>query len=557
MEGEITTPQIYSGVTEISDLVGKTEPSIWISRSAFSATSCALRTPRATGDRIRAAAPRSGLKAVRVLAGGPDEICYDRLGCFARGYPWTGTKERPVARVPWSPEKIGTRFLLYTRQNPDNFQEISGTDPQTVAASNFDTNQKSVLVVHGHLKNGDSQWVVDLCKTILQVDGVNCISVDWNGGSQCVFSQAAQNVRVVGAEIAFFLDALESNYNYTLPDVYLVGHGLGAHAAGEAGRRKPGISRITGLDPVAPYFQNTPPEVRLDPTDALFVDVIHTDGSLKYPSKGFGIIYPCGHVDFYPNGGDNMPGCSKNLISTILDVDGIWEGTKNFLSCNHFRAVKYFTESLTSPGGFEGFSCAGEEEFLGGCFMCPTDGCPNMGYDIGRYRPAPGLLHQPFQLSTGEASPFARWRYEVSVKLSGSHSVSGFINVAVYGTKGNSRQHRITRTKLCPGTTYTSLIDVELDVGDITTVKFLWDNRQINVFHPKLGAENITVVRGQDHARSVRSPETTVQRQCGQLVSCKDPEARQGSVWRADQGPRLNQWDLVQEPLVRGPRDQT
>ena len=34
-----------------------------------------------------------------------------------------------------------------------------------------------------------------------------------------------------------------------------------------------------GLDPAGPYFENTDPSVRLDPTDALFVDVIHTDGT--------------------------------------------------------------------------------------------------------------------------------------------------------------------------------------------------------------------------------------------------------------------------------------
>jgi pancreatic triacylglycerol lipase len=36
---------------------------------------------------------------------------------------------------------------------------------------------------------------------------------------------------------------------------------------------------IIALDPAGPYFENTDPAVRLDPTDALFVDVIHTDGS--------------------------------------------------------------------------------------------------------------------------------------------------------------------------------------------------------------------------------------------------------------------------------------
>ena len=34
---------------------------------------------------------------------------------------------------------------------------------------------------------------------------------------------------------------------------------------------------LLGLDPAGPYFDNTAPEVRLDPTDATFVDVMHTD----------------------------------------------------------------------------------------------------------------------------------------------------------------------------------------------------------------------------------------------------------------------------------------
>lgn len=33
-----------------------------------------------------------------------------------------------------------------------------------------------------------------------------------------------------------------------------------------------------------------------------------------------------GHLDFFPNGGQYMPGCKKNVLSQIVDIDGIWSG---------------------------------------------------------------------------------------------------------------------------------------------------------------------------------------------------------------------------------------
>ena len=39
----------------------------------------------------------------------------------------------------------------------------------------------------------------------------------------------------------------QSSFGYSLSDVHVIGHSLGAHAAGEAGRRTSGtIGRITG-----------------------------------------------------------------------------------------------------------------------------------------------------------------------------------------------------------------------------------------------------------------------------------------------------------------------
>lgn len=55
----------------------------------------------------------------------------------------------------------------------------------------------------------------------------------------------------------------------------------------------------TGVDPSINVFGELDASGRLDATDAVFVDAIHTNRSLV----------PVGHVDFYPNGGVSQPGC--------------------------------------------------------------------------------------------------------------------------------------------------------------------------------------------------------------------------------------------------------
>ncbi|XP_042719656.1 pancreatic triacylglycerol lipase-like [Lagopus leucura] len=425
------------------------------------------------------------------------EVCYDRVGCFTNDKPWSGTTQRPIYVLPWSPDKIGTQFFLHTVENGNKYQEISAVNSATIGSSNFKTSRKTRFVVHGFTDEGEEGWTADLCQRMLTVEDVNCIAVSWKKGARCTYSQASNNVRVVGAEIAYFVNVLIDEYSYSAADVHIIGHSLGAHVAGEAGKRRPGIGRITGLDPAQPYFQDTPIEVRLDTTDAEFVDVIHTDTAPLIPNLGLGMAEAIGHLDFYPNGGVEMPGCDKNPISQIVDLDGIWEGTRDFVACNHLRSYKYYSDSIVYPDGFLGYTCSSYDAFQEGCFPCPSDGCPNMGHYADKYKGKISGSTVKLYLNTGEAKDFPLWRYKISVKLSGSSKVTGYVNIALYGNNGNTRQHQIVKGTLRPDNTYTAFVDAEHNVGELTKVKFLWNNNVINPTLPKLGASSVTVQVGE------------------------------------------------------------
>lgn len=50
--------------------------------------------------------------------------------------------------------------------------------------------------------------LVFLPQKMFQVEGVNCICVDWRQGAKADYTQAVHNIRVVGAEIALLVQGL-------------------------------------------------------------------------------------------------------------------------------------------------------------------------------------------------------------------------------------------------------------------------------------------------------------------------------------------------------------
>lgn len=88
------------------------------------------------------------------------------------------------------------------------------------------------------------------------------------------------------------------------------------------------FATVQGMDPAGPFYDDRDETVRLNPSDAKFVDVVHSNAKPLY-SGGAGMYAPIGHVDFYPNGGKTQPGCPsvfKNVIGDVLGLNfkGKW-----------------------------------------------------------------------------------------------------------------------------------------------------------------------------------------------------------------------------------------
>ncbi|KAA0185104.1 hypothetical protein HAZT_HAZT000468 [Hyalella azteca] len=114
---------------------------------------------------------------------------------------------------------------------------------------------------------------------IIKRHDFNVIGVRWTRGSFLFVSFVLLNALVVALEVVHLLGWLVQNKGVDVRDVHLIGHSMGAHISGYVGERVPGLGRITGLDPFQPPFHGMPPSVRLDPSDASFVDVIYSDSN--------------------------------------------------------------------------------------------------------------------------------------------------------------------------------------------------------------------------------------------------------------------------------------
>jgi pimeloyl-ACP methyl ester carboxylesterase len=313
--------------------------------------------------------------------------CYPGLGCFDTNL---GAMAH-LGTLPTSPDNLGAQLLLYTRQNRDTPQVLNYLDDGSLDASNFDPSLPIKFLTHGFGESGYHYWIQGVKDAYLDREPMNVVAVDWQKGAEGLnYIRASVNTEIVGRMIGSLADLMYKR-GADPKKMHLIGFSLGAQVSGHAATWVKHfnfkIGRITGLDPASPLFTdnvNYGDQVHLDPNDADFVDVIHSNAaSLLF--GGVGAREPLGHVDFYPNGGEHQAGCPNVIVSTISGFFGA-AGEDEDAICNHRRAHDYFEESIRHPEcPYTGYSCpGGYRDFeSGNCFSCGADGteCAHMGDD--------------------------------------------------------------------------------------------------------------------------------------------------------------------------------
>ncbi|XP_053678605.1 pancreatic triacylglycerol lipase-like [Anopheles nili] len=365
----------------------------------------------------------------------PDSApCYGMFDCFPITFPWTSVR-RPISLFPEDPSKINATFAVFNSQNMSFPKYIDIDDPETVHRAGINPDGLIYFITHGFLERGSTLWIKQMLEALLERDpDATVIVIDWGNGSKPPYNQACANIRVVGTFAAHVIEMIMHELN--LPDldkVHMIGHSLGSHLSGYAGYTLRAnlslhLGRITGLDPAELAFSETNEIVRLDPSDAKFVDIVHSDATPFVSNIGLGLHEPIGHVDFYPNGGFNQPGCQQDLWKHSRDrfVSNVF----HFLSCSHSRSYKYFIESIKTP--MVAVACDSYEKYQSGqCFDCTANDarCVEFGLNSstgynqlvlrGRVNP---LRHVPLQLffKTNPSEPFLTQNFKITVKISDS-----------------------------------------------------------------------------------------------------------------------------------------
>ncbi|XP_044265372.1 uncharacterized protein LOC123011801 [Tribolium madens] len=311
---------------------------------------------------------------------------------FFKIYKHTAIEAKEITNEHVTPDKI--KYFLFTKNHPENYTEIDPSSPEELAEAKVPL----VFIIHGWTENREREWYEDLKNAFLtRKEDYYVVQVDWSDPADQIYTISSWNTKDVGHIIGEFIVGLHKNYSVPLENILLVGHSLGGQVSGFVGKKVQELTgnklpRIIALDPAGPLFISRPDEERLNKNDAEVVHVIHTDGGT------FGFKSSCGTIDFYPNGGNSQPGCTR---IDLLDIKSVAEP----ITCDHHRSWQYFIEAVLNPNEFLATKCDGYTKFKTG--LCEKEEVP-MG-DLQTKKTG------DFYLETNKEKPYAKRRRGLGV----------------------------------------------------------------------------------------------------------------------------------------------
>jgi len=235
--------------------------------------------------------------------------------------------------------------------------------------------EKLIILVHGWDESDDVEWMDDKHTAIDDNDpNTAVIRVDWGPHDANDFLQDFADARYAGKAIGLLLDNIENQLGKRLYR-HCVGFSLGGQVCGFVGEHanevgRP-LDRLSGVDPAGPLYNPdntvfgniqygdlvTNPafnRARLDKSDAMFVDVYHTD-DIYVTTQDYArsTILPLGDVDFYLGSGPIFGGLQPGCLNP---------GKKFYYSqgsCNHHKATEFFAKSINNKGCQSSNACSG------------------------------------------------------------------------------------------------------------------------------------------------------------------------------------------------------
>lgn len=315
-------------------------------------------------------------------------------------------------------------FYYWNRYHQGAPQELTVASQISLGNTYFYP-RHTYIIIHGFISSGMDGWIITLKDALLGREDCNVISVDWAAGSLTPeYYIINGRVPVVGEDVSKLILFLQHTTGLTPNLVHIIGHSLGAHVAGFTGKKLNGtIARITGLDPAGHMYHQVEATERLDKTDALFVDVIHSHGCTTVLSQWrdcYGIDENIGDADFWPNGGEHQPACKDGGDGAVAVKDGS--------SCDHGMAYVFYIESLAytaSTTRFLARPCILWELYNNGSCPC-SHPAQYMGYNVNPN--APGV----FFLNTSITAPYALLDPHCSPGVFSALQIIGLVLVTVF-----------------------------------------------------------------------------------------------------------------------------